>query len=504
MTMSRRNLIAATALTPLVASRGWSQTAQPGPAPASRALRMRFAGRFTGDLDAMLDRRLIRLVVPYSPTLFFEDKGTIYGISANGAQLFENWVNKTFKLGARPLTVPLTPVSRDKLFDRLLAGDGDIAAGDITITDELREKVAFSAPVITNVREVVITRENVRELDSPEELSGKEVAVGRSTSYYESLIRLNERLTAQGKPPVSITIVPDTLEVADLMEMTAAGLLPATVGDDWVVGLWVQIIKGLRLHPKAPLREGAEIGWAVRPGNPKLLATLNRAIAEITGNVNQWSDRTRSYLAKLRQLHTATQGADMQRFRDTVDIFRKYAGEYRFDTLLLVAQGYQESRLNQRARSRAGAVGLMQLRPKTGRALGVGDIYQADPNVHAGAKYMAQIMDDYFPGAPFDEQNHCLFAFAAYDAGPGKIRELRREAAAEKLDPDLWFNNVERVAAARLGQETVRYVRNIYKYYVAYKLIEEADAAKEAATATAARGPAAAGASATPQPGKPH
>jgi membrane-bound lytic murein transglycosylase MltF len=506
MTISRRRLIAATALSALATSRGWSQSAQPGAAPAAStrtALRTRFAGKFTGDFDAMLDRRLIRLVVPYSPTLFFEDKGTIYGTAANGAQLFEEWINKTFRLGARRLTVPLTPVSRDELFDTLLAGDGDIAAGNITITEERRKKVAFSAPVLTDVREIVVTGGDVAELDSAEALSGKEVAVGRSTSYYESLTNLNERLASQGKPPVIITIVPDTLEVEDLMEMTAAGLLPATVGDDWVAELWVQIIMGLRLHPKAALREGAEIGWAVRPDNPKLLATLNRALAEITGNMHQWSDDTRSYLAKLKQLHTATQGADMLRFRDTVEIFRQYAGQYRFDTLLLVAQGYQESRLDQRARSGAGAVGLMQVTPQTGRALGVGDIHKADPNVHAGAKYMAQLIDDYFKDVSFDEQNRNLFAFAAYDAGPEKIQSLRREAEAEKLDPNLWFNNVERVAAARVGQETVRYVRNIYKYYVAYKLIEDAESAKKAAITAATTEPAASGTSASPQAAKP-
>jgi membrane-bound lytic murein transglycosylase MltF len=239
-----------------------------------------------------------------------------------------------------------------------------------------------------------------------------------------------------------------------------------------------------------------------RPDNPKLLATLNRAIAEITGNVSQWSDRTRSYLAKLKELHTATRGADIKRFRDTVEIFRRYAGEYRFDTLMLVAQGYQESRLDQLARSRVGAVGLMQLMPQTGNTLGVGDIHMADPNVHAGAKYMAQLMDVYFKDVPFDEQNRNLFAFAAYDAGPGVIRSLRREAAAEKLDPNLWFNNVERVAAKRVGQETVRYVRNIYKYYVAYKLIEEADAAKKAAIGAATTAPPQSGADTFPQPVK--
>jgi membrane-bound lytic murein transglycosylase MltF len=193
----------------------------------------------------------------------------------------------------------------------------------------------------------------------------------------------------------------------------------------------------------------------------------------------------------------------MQRFRDTVEIFRRYAGQYGFDTLLLMAQGYQESSLDQRTVSRVGAVGLMQIMPQTGRELRVGDVHKPDPNVHAGAKYMAQLMDDYFNGVQFDDQNRALFAFAAYNAGPGRIQSLRREAQAKHLDPNLWFNNVEQVAAARIGQETVRYVRNIYKYYVAYKLIEEADAAKKAAIAGATTQPAAAGTSAAPQPAKP-
>jgi membrane-bound lytic murein transglycosylase MltF len=171
---------------------------------------------------------------------------------------------------------------------------------------------------------------------------------------------------------------------------------------------------------------------------------------------------------------------------------------------MLVAQGYQESNLDQRTVSRVGAVGLMQIMPQTGRELRVGDIHKPDPNVHAGTKYMAQLMDDYFNDAVLDDQNRNLFAFAAYNAGPGKIQSLRREAQAENLDPNLWFNNVERVAAARVGQEPVRYVRNIYKYYVAYKLIEEADTAKKVAIPPAATQPAAAGTSAPPHPAKPH
>ncbi len=481
MAIGRRRLIVTGALSSLVTRRGWSQTPQAAPTERRRpALRTKFAP-FTGDFDQMLDRRLIRLIAPYSRTLFFRDKATVYGTAADGAQLLEQWINKTFKVGARPLTVTLAPVSRDKLFDALLAGDGDVAAGDITITEERRRKVAFTLPIRSDVREIVVTGDEMPDLESAEALSGKEIATRRSTSYYESLTKLNGRLAAMGKPLVTITLVPDTLEDEDLMEMTAAGLLSAVVVDDWVAGLWVEIIKGLKLHPKAALREGAEIAWAVRPDNPKLLATLNWAIAEIDGNVTKWANRTQIYLAKLKQLHSATKGADMQRFRDTLEIFKAYAGRYDFDTLLLLAQGYQESRLDQRARSPVGAIGLMQVMPKTGKYLAVGDIRKSEANVHAGAKYMARLMDVYFKDIPFDEQNRCLFAFAAYNAGPGRIQSLRRETEAQKLDPNVWFDNVERVAAARVGQEPVRYVRNIYKYYIAYKLIEEAEAAKNPA-----------------------
>src|SRR5271169_5979424 len=261
MAISRRRLMAGITLITLAAPCAWSKEPQATPAPAAptrRGLRTRFA-RFTGDFDQMLERREIRLIVPYSHTFFFRDKGAIYGTAADGAELLERWINKTYKLGARPLTVTLTPVSRDKLFNALLNGDGDIAAGDITITEARGKIVAFTMPTLTNIREIVVTGDNTPDLDSAEALSGNEVATRRSTSYYESLTKLNERLATLGKPPVTITLVPDTLESSDLMEMTAAGLLPAVAVDDWVAGLWAQIITGLKLHPRAVLREGAEI-----------------------------------------------------------------------------------------------------------------------------------------------------------------------------------------------------------------------------------------------------
>ena len=140
---------------------------------------------------------------------------------------------------------------------------------------------------------------------------------------------------------------------------------------------------------------------------------------------------------------------------------------------MLAALGYQESQLRQEARSPVGAIGVMQLMPATGRSMQVGDIKLLEPNVHAGARYLDRLMTRYFQGAGFDEMNRALFAFAAYNAGPTRMQQMRRLAGERGLDPDVWFNNVELVVAERIGLETTTYVRNILKYYVAYSLIEQ-------------------------------
>jgi len=189
----------------------------------------------------------------------------------------------------------------------------------------------------------------------------------------------------------------------------------------------------------------------------------------------------KQYMANVRELKNPTASAAYKRFQATLALFEKYGTKYQFDPLMLAAQGYQESRLDQKARSHAGAIGIMQLMPATGRQMRVGDIHRAEPNIHAGVKYMDQLMSKYFPDASFSEGNRPLFAFASYNCGPGNVARARKTAAASRLDPDKWFNNVEVVVARQVGTETTTYVRNIYKYYVAYRLA--LDAQTEAARA---------------------
>ena len=169
---------------------------------------------------------------------------------------------------------------------------------------------------------------------------------------------------------------------------------------------------------------------------------------------------------------------DLAKFHRTVDLFRRYGRQYDLDYLLMMAQGYQESQLDQDARSGVGAIGVMQLMPETGRAMDVGDIRQIEPNIHAGVKYIRFMEDQYYAKSPMTELNKGLFAFASYNAGPNRIEEMRRIARERGLDPNVWFNNVELVVAAEVGRQTVQYVSNIYKYYIAYQLIAEDEAAE--------------------------
>ena len=439
---------------------------------------------WTGDFEAMLDRHVIRILAPYSRTLYFNDRGRERGVTADTMRDFERYLNKKYRkrLGKRPLTVVIIPTTRDKLLVNLAAGLGDIAAGNLTVTEERLQQVDFFTPdELRRVDEIVVSGATMPGINSADELSGKTVHVRQSSSYRDSLTALNARLKKAGKAPVDIVPVPDALEDEDLMEMVGAGLFGLIVVDDWKARMWAQILPTIRLHPDAAVRSGAKIGWAVRQRSPEILAALDdfyRANMQKSKLVEQ---RLKQYMMRVKQIKNSTGGDDWKRFEATLALFKKYGERYHFDPLMLAAQGFQESGLDQQVKSPVGAIGIMQVMPATGAELGVGSIHVAEANIHAGAKYMDILMSKNFPDAHFSDANRPLFAFASYNCGPGNISKMRKEAVKRGLDPDLWFNNVELVVAEKIGMETTNYVRNIYKYYVAYRLTQDAiDAARAA------------------------
>jgi membrane-bound lytic murein transglycosylase MltF len=434
---------------------------------------------WSGDFDGMLERRTVRVLVPYSRTLYFNDKGAQRGLVADTLKDFEVFLNKKHKLKTRPITVVTLPTTREELIPGLLQGTGDLAVGNLTITAERAKRVDFSIPAIKQLVEIVVTGPASPALATLDDLAGHDVHVRRSSSYYDSLTRLNQRFRALDKPQMTLVLVPDVLEDEDMMDMLAVGLLKLIVVDDWKATIWAGLLPKVKPRPDLALSNEGATGWAFRKDSPKLAALVNEFITRYPG---AHAARLKKYPAYLKRLRNVTAEADWKRFEQSTGLFRKYGERYGFDYLMVTALGYQESRLNQNARSHVGAIGIMQLMPDTASSLKVGDVTQTEPNVHGGFKYLRQIYDRHLDTAGLDEQNRTLFAIAAYNCGSGRVARLRKEAAEKGLDPNVWFGNVELIAARRVGQETVLYVRNIYKYYIAYKLqLDMLEARRDAA-----------------------
>ena len=438
---------------------------------------------FTGDLDEMVKRRLIRVAVTYNRTHYFVDQGQERGITYESMKAFENDLNTDLKTGNLRVHVVPVPMSRDELGSALTSGKVDMVAAMITVRPELEKVVAFSEPTRTNVSEVVVSGPGAPPIATVDDLAGQRVFIRRGGAYEASVVALNAQLKSRGKPAVEIDEAPAVLEDDDVLEMVNAGLVPFTIVDDYLGTFWSQILTSLTVHQDIKLRTGGTLAVAFRKDNPRLRDTVNDWIRKHGKGDAFRNILERRYLQDIKYAKNAGAEAERRKLQKVVELFKKYGDQYKLDYLLMAAQGYQESTLDQDVKSRVGAVGIMQVMPATGKELAVGDIRQMEPNIHAGVKYMRFMMDTYFKDDQMDDLNKGLMTFAAYNAGPGRLRQLRQEAAKKGLNPNLWFNNVERVASERIGRETVTYVSNIFKYYVAYRLLFEQEQRRAAARA---------------------
>lgn len=470
----------------IMAAGAFGQQPAPSPPETKQKVRQLDLSRkpWSGDFDAMLERRVIRMVVPYSRSLYFNDRGQERGISAETIRDFERWINRKYakKLGKRPLTVYVIPTTRDKMLPEVVQGLADAAVGNLTVTDERLKSVDFASPDNQpGINEVVVTGPKVPTIATTNDLAGKTVHVRKSSSYFESLELINERFRKEGRQAVKLVPVPDALEDEDMMEMVNAGLLEAIVVDDWKARMWAPILPQIRVNGQARVREGGNIGWAIRKGSPQLQREILDFHQNYLKKQGVTAYRLKKYMLRIKQIKDPTGATEWKRFEEMLAIFKTYGEKYGFDPLMLAAQGFQESQLDQKRKSPRGAIGVMQIMPATGRELQVGNIRILEPNIHAGSKYMDQLMSRYLSDANFKGDNRTLFAFASYNCGPGNVARLRAEAARQGLDPDEWFNNVEIVTARKIGMETTTYVRNIYKYYAAYRLqLEVMDAGRKA------------------------
>jgi membrane-bound lytic murein transglycosylase MltF len=431
------------------------------------------ASNWTGDFSAMLKRRKLRILVPYSKTLFFVDRGRQMGVVAEFGRALEDWINARYKFKTLRFHVAFLPTARDRLLQALNVGSGDAVAANLTITPERLAVVGFVDPWLKNVKEIVVTGPASPKLETIEDLSGREILVRRSSSYADHLARLSDTFVAKGLKPIAIKPIDENLEDEDLIEMVNAGLLPYVVVDDHKATIWSKVFPNAVPRGDLVISEDGDVAWAIRTNSPELKSELNAFLREHRAATSFGATVRRRYFSDKRVVKNALEESEARKFVAVIDLFRRYGAQYNFDYLMIVAQAYQESHLDQSRHGAGGAVGLMQMKPSTaaGKPIGISGIDRdPDRNVHAGAAYLRYLADTYVSDPAIDPVNRTLMSFAAYNAGPRNLRKFRTAAQQAGLDPNVWFNNVELGAAKVVGFAPVQYVSNIYKYYISYQL----------------------------------
>ena len=431
---------------------------------------------YTGDLDEIRQRKVLRALVVYSKTdFFFTDELHPKGLQADLLQQLDKSLNAGIKQQELKTIINYIPTTFDNLLNDLEVGRGDIAAHLLTITPERKKRVNFATSGALKVNELVVAHKDVLDINKPEDLAGRTVYVLKGSSYEEHLRELNANLNKMGLVPVTIIAADPRLRSEDIMELVNAGAVKLTIIDDYKAKLWSRVLPDIQVLENVIIKADTTVGWAVRKNNPKLLESLMALTKTVKKGSLIGNMFFKSYYHSTKWIDNPLSDEKRAKLLDLIDLFKKYAGKYSFDYLALAAQAYQESQLDHSRISPAGALGIMQLLPSTAADpnINIADIKELENNIHAGVKYMDYIRNRYYSDPEIAEEDKLAFSWASYNAGPANVRRMRQLAAEMGLNSNIWFNNVEMAAGKIVGRETVQYVSNIFKYYIAYNLIRD-------------------------------
>jgi membrane-bound lytic murein transglycosylase MltF len=430
----------------------------------------------TDDLSEMKLRKRIRALVTYSRTdFFFDGNGEPRGAQVDLLQAFEKQLNKGVKREIERVRIEFIPTTFDRMIADLVAGKGDIAAAMLTLTPEREQKITFITDKKQHISELVVTHKSVSGITSVDDLSGRKLYVLRGSSYVDHLRKLNETFRKKKLKPIDIVEAEHNQLTEDILELVNAGVVKITVADDYKAKLWAQALPDIQPIDTVAISTGNAIGWGIRKNNPELQKALQTFLHEVHKGTLLGNMIFKRYYVKDSWIDNPNAEEDRKKLQALIQIFKKYGERYEFDYLANAAQGYQESRLDQSMKSGSGAMGIMQLLPSTAatKNVGIPDISKKEDNIHAGVKYMAFLRDRYFNDPAISAENRMALTLAAYNAGPAKVNEMRNLARKMNLDPNVWHANVEVAAGKIVGRQTVEYVSNIFKYYIAYKLVDE-------------------------------
>ncbi|MDF1564322.1 MAG: transporter substrate-binding domain-containing protein [Deltaproteobacteria bacterium] len=437
---------------------------------------------FTGDLDGIRQRGVLRVITRNNPVTYFLYNGSPRGFDYLLVQRLAD------RLKVR-LEMVLAP-SRDLLIPWLLEGRGDLVAASLTVTPDRAEQVTFSRPYL-HVDEILVEPAAAPPVTSKEALAGRTVHVRPSSSYHRTLKALGVG--------VRLVAADETKETEELIDEVARGAIPLTVADSHILQTeltWRDDVRaGLNLTGAEPEEEGEQpkpakaIAFAMRPGSPRLERAVNAFVAASYRDLEYNMARQR-YFESSRRIAQANAwrvpAEEEGRISPYDDLIRKYSAKYGLDWRLMAALAFQESGFDPEAVSWVGAQGLFQVMPATGKELGFTNLKDPEQGIHAGIKYLRQLIDRIDPKLPFRQR--VRMAMAAYNAGLGHVQDARRLAARRRLDPDRWFGHVEKAMLllekprfhrwARhgyvRGREPVKYVSEIQNRYDNYvKLVPE-------------------------------
>ena len=427
---------------------------------------------FKGDLDKIRTRRIIRVLVSYCKTNYFFDHGKPHGFEYELIKAYEAFLNKKVKNRTAKTKMIFVPVPFNQLFQALNNGRGDIAAASLTITPERQKIVNFTRPYIPRVHEIVVLNKKVKDVHSVEDLSNKMVYVLKGSSYLTHLKDFNKTLKKLNRPPIRIKESQEYLVTEDILELVNAGIVDITLADHHEAEAWSQVLPNIVIRKDLKINSEGNIAWAVRKDNQKLLSSLNAFIQKNKKGTLLGNMLFKRYYQNSKWIKNPVTETERKRLNHLIGLFKKYGDKYRFNFLKLSAQAYQESGLDNSKRSATGAIGIMQVLPRTAsdKHINIKNIQLLDNNIHAGTKYLNFLRTRYFNSPEIKPADRIYFSWAAYNAGPARIYKIRQETVKRGFNPNKWFFNVENIASEIIGKETVDYVSNINKYFVAYQL----------------------------------
>lgn len=416
----------------------------------------------------MLNLGEVRMAIPYGQISYVNAKNQIYGIAPDLANSVGDFLTTKYQ---RKVQVKIVPSPPGKLLELLDQGDADFAIDyfqEHDLQKNLGGFLVYEHP--RSEKFVVVSQNNQNPIKKISDLSGQTLCVGRTTRI-SFLNRTNSELQNSGKTPIHIYQDHLVLNDKDLLQMVNDGLVDFVWVANWQAQLWKPLLPNITIHTDTAVEGGSSGDVIVSKINPDLAKDiLEFAASTHLDNVLE-NYRQKTFIREKNVLKNPLSKNELSRFESMKMYFHRYGHEYQLDPLFLAGLGFQESLLNQNAVSPVGAIGVMQLMLETGKSMNTGNIYELEPNIHAGAKYINSLLQTTSPESTLPETERGFFAVAAYNSGANNVRKARELAVNMGLDPNQWFFNVEMASARLLGLETFLYVRNVYKYYVTYDVL---------------------------------